>query len=130
MCPRCNRGPFVDLLQHAALYGGRVHDEGHLELALRLVREERAAKSAMMAQFTKEVPDDSETVTRQEMAEALGKEAERTEKAMAELATGLLKLLGWSRRPRWAGPRPFVKSCFGDPDRIRTGDLRLDRPVC
>ncbi len=34
------------------------------------------------------------TVTRQEMAEALRKESDRTEKAMADLARGLLKLLG------------------------------------
>ena len=58
VCPHCARGPFVDLLQHAALYGGRVHDADHLELALRLAREEMAAKSAMMAQFSKEVSDD------------------------------------------------------------------------
>lgn len=36
----------------------------------------------------------TEQVTRQEMAEALRKEADRTEKAMAHLARGLLKLLG------------------------------------
>lgn len=36
----------------------------------------------------------TETVTRQEMAEALRKESDRTEKAMADLARGLLKLLG------------------------------------
>ena len=36
----------------------------------------------------------TETVTRQEMAEALRKESDRTEKAIAELGRGLLKLLG------------------------------------
>ena len=41
-----------------ALYRGTVHDEEHLELALRLVREGRAAKSAMIARFGKEVSDD------------------------------------------------------------------------
>ncbi len=58
LCPHCNRGPFVDLVQHAAVYGGRAHDADHLELALRLAREEKAARSAMMAQFSKEVSDD------------------------------------------------------------------------
>ena len=36
----------------------------------------------------------TETVTRQEMVEALRKETDRTEKAMADLARGLLRLLG------------------------------------
>ncbi len=49
LCPHCNRGPFVDLVQHAAIYGGRAHDADHLELALRVAREEKAAKSATMA---------------------------------------------------------------------------------
>ena len=35
-----------------------IHDPDHLELALRLARDEGAAKSAMMAQFSKEVSDD------------------------------------------------------------------------
>ena len=58
VCPHCTRGPFVDLLQHACPVQGTVHDEEHLELALRLVREGRAAKSAMIARFGKEVSDD------------------------------------------------------------------------
>lgn len=40
------------------LHGRRAHDADHLELALRLAREEKAARSAMMAQFSKEVFDD------------------------------------------------------------------------
>ena len=36
----------------------------------------------------------TETVTRQEIAAALRKESDRTEKAMADVARGLLKLLG------------------------------------
>ena len=45
---------------------------------------------------------------------------------MADLARGLLKLSGLEPWPRRATPRLFVKSTFGDPDRIRTGDLCLD----
>ena len=87
LCPHCNRGPFVDLLQHAAIYGGRVYDAYHLELALRLTREERAAKSAMMAQFGKEVSDD----------DGDGNQAEDGRGAEEGVGTG--------RRRRIAGPR-------------------------
>ena len=58
----------------------------------------------------------TETVTRQEMAEALRKESDRTEKAMADLARGLLKLLGLEPTAEMGSdPRLFVKSTFGDP---------------
>ena len=95
LCPHCNRGPFVDLLQHAAIYGGRAHDPDHLELALRLAGEEKAAKSAKMAQFSREVSDDDGDGNQAGMAEALRRESDRTEKAMADLARGLLRLLRW-----------------------------------
>ena len=61
----------------------------------------------------------TETVTRQEMAEALRKESERTEKGMADLARGLLTLLRLEPMAEMGKTRLFVKSCFGDPDRIR-----------
>ena len=51
----------------------------------------------------------TETATRQEMAEALKKEAERTEKAMAELGRGLLTLLGLEPTAEM-GPTPWLNS--------------------
>ena len=58
-CPHCTRGLSVDLLQHTPVYGGKVHDEAHLELALTRGREEKAAKSTIVAQFTEKVSDDN-----------------------------------------------------------------------
>ena len=49
------------------------------------------------------------TVTRQVMSEALKKETERAEKAMADLASGLLRLLGLEPTAEMGGT-PWLNS--------------------
>ena len=66
----------------------------------------------------------TETVTRQEMTEALRKESDRTEKAMADLARGLLKLLGLEPTAEM-GQTPWLssstaKGSLADLDKLST----------
>ena len=66
----------------------------------------------------------TETVTRQEMAEALKKESGRTEKAMADLAKGLLRLLGLEPQAEM-GQTPWLnssvaKGSLADLDKLST----------
>ena len=56
-CPLCDRGPFVDLVQHGAQYGGRAKDLTHLEMAAQILRDTQAAQSNVSAQLAQEVHD-------------------------------------------------------------------------